>query len=107
MSSQSLGQILFDRWYTIVAGILISSVMAAMAHSVVPVQYMSNGTAALVRSKQPGLFSFNPLLTFAPTLIKNALVIVQTLSAPQVVTELGLTVGQDKLGMKNGALLPP
>src|SRR5882757_1602802 len=101
MTSGSLVRVLLVRWHITAAGLLLSLVLAAMAYILVPLQYASSGTAVLVQAKRPGSSSANPLLTFDPSLNTTASILVQSLSAPQVFTELRLTTGRDKITVKN------
>jgi capsular polysaccharide biosynthesis protein len=101
MTLPNVVRVLIARSYLVVAGVLVSSILAAMAFALIPPQYTSSGTAVLVQPKRPGL-SVNPLLAFDPSLNTTTLIVVQALSAPMVAAELGLAPGRDTFTVKNG-----
>jgi hypothetical protein len=98
----SLPRILLARWYAVVAGLLLTLVVAAMAYSLIPARYAATGTAVLIRPRLVGPESANPLLTFDNGLNMSALILVQGLNDPTVPLKLGLIPGQDAFEVKNG-----
>jgi len=97
----NLVRILYVRWYTTLAGLLFTALLAAGAFAVIHPQYTSSGTAVLVQPKRPETETANPLLAFNPSLNTTALIVVQALNAPQTADELGLVRGRDTLSASN------
>lgn len=76
-------RVLLSRWYITVAGLLLSLALAGVTFSLVPMQYTSTGTAVLVQPRQTGGPATNPLLDFDSGLSTTALILEQSLSAPE------------------------
>jgi capsular polysaccharide biosynthesis protein len=100
LTSPSLFRILAGRWYILVAGLLLSLILAAIAYSQIPPRYTSRGTAVLLQPQQRRVNPDNPLLSFDKGQNTTASIVVQALSSPQVPAELGLT-GRETFSVKN------
>lgn len=100
MTLENVVRALLVRWYIAAAGLLLTLLAAGIAFASVPVQYISTGSAVLVRPKQVGT-AMNPLLSFDPSLSTTALILINGLNAPGVPGELGLTPGKDKFTVQS------
>lgn len=85
-------RILVSKWQVVIAGALLSTMLAGVVYSLVPAQYTSEGVGVLVQPRRTSINS-NPLLNFDASLSTTALMIVQDLNTPQAGTQLGVRSG--------------
>lgn len=101
MTLKNVVHALLARWGISVGGVLLTLAVAGMAYAAVPPQYTSTGNAVLVRPKQIGTNTANPLLSFDASLSTTALILIKSLNAPTTPDELGLMPGREKFTVQS------
>lgn len=101
---RSLGQIAASRWYTLLAGILLTIIAAAMVFACVPMNYRSIGTLVVMPPKWTAAQSGNPLLELDSRMNATASILVQTITSPLLSFRAGLVPGTDTLTATNATI---
>jgi hypothetical protein len=105
---RGLGRVVISQWFTMVAGLLLTVIVAALVFALVPPSYTSSGTVVVMPPTWPTNRPTNPLLALDSNLDIIASIVLQSLSSPLLPLRVGLVAGQDTVTTKNagfGSLL--
>jgi hypothetical protein len=103
---RGLGRVVISQWFTMVSGLLLTAVAAALVFALVPPSYTSSGTVIVIPPSRPTNKATNPLLALDSNLDTVALIVLQSLSSPVLPFRVGLVEGQDDVTITQGGIGP-
>jgi hypothetical protein len=98
-----LGRIAVSRWYTVLAGVLLSTIAAALVFTCVPMTYRSSGTLVVMPPPRTTVQNMNPLLQNDSKMNTTAAILTQTITGQLLAFQAGLVPGADTVTAKNAA----
>lgn len=102
-----LGRIAVSRWYTVLSGVLLATIAAALVFTCVPMNYRSSGTLVVMPPQRASTQSTNPLLHNESKMNTTASILTQGITSPLLYFRAGLVPGKDTVAAKNATPSSP
>lgn len=104
---RGLGRLAVARWHTVLAGVLLTTIAAALVFTCIPMNFRSSGTLVVMPPPRSVKQATNPLLVNESRMNTAASILTQTISSPFLFFRAGLNPGSDTVTAKNATPSAP